>query len=123
MNLLIHNEWQPDNEAMTMTVHVLVTDLVNFKMPRALPEGTKKFGDALKSFINHQAKEIPLSFQFELSKNDFLDLKDIDTVAIFNGLWRSIDPGPDGQKPQKLRSNLGYGHVRSGYDYGYQKAL
>jgi hypothetical protein len=82
MNVSVTNEWQVEADEITMTVQVLVIDLLKFDLPSLLPTSTTRFADALNIFINHQVKEIPLAFQFKLRKDDFMNLKDIDTVGI-----------------------------------------
>lgn len=82
LNLMVSHEWLRDDDELTMTVQVLVLDLVNLEWPALMPPGSKIFADALSTLLNHQIKEIPIAFQFKARKDDFMKLKDIDTAGI-----------------------------------------
>jgi hypothetical protein len=86
LNISVSNEWLVNYDDITMTVQILIFDLLNFRSPALLPVPTKLLADALSVFINHQinnkVQEIPVSFQFKLRKDNFLDLKDINISDI-----------------------------------------
>lgn len=90
MNVVVSNEWQLEADEMTMTVQVLILDLVNFELPAILPVPTRMLADALGILINQQVKEIPIAFQFKLRKDDFMNLKDIDTAAILTAFAEAL---------------------------------
>ena len=82
MDILVTSQWQAQEEDIMMTCQVLVSDLVNLELPEFMPVPTKMFADALSILFNSQVKEIPIAFQFNVRKDDFLDLLGLDTTAI-----------------------------------------
>ncbi|PIQ23229.1 hypothetical protein COW36_18965 [bacterium (Candidatus Blackallbacteria) CG17_big_fil_post_rev_8_21_14_2_50_48_46] len=94
MDLLVTNEWLPDQDEIGMNVQVWVHDLVNFKQPKFLPAPTKALADAMGILINRQVKTIPLAFQFSVRKDDFMEISRIDAsgmvIAFAEALSKAI---------------------------------
>lgn len=90
MNLQFSNQWRLDDDEISLSVQVLITDLVNLELPGMIPASTKFIADTLSLLINHQVKEIPIAFQFKARKDDFMDLTRIDTARILTAFTEAL---------------------------------
>lgn len=90
MNIIVNNEWMVDEDVITMDVQVLVTDLVNFQLPKMVPAPTQKFAETLGVLLNHQVKDIPLSLTFKVRKDDFMDLASLDATGVLNAFANAL---------------------------------
>lgn len=90
MDLMVTNQWLVEEEEITMTFQVLISELVNLELPEFLPVTTKMFADALSVLFNSQVKELPIAFQFKVRKDDFMDLLGLDTTAIMTAFAEAL---------------------------------
>jgi len=90
LDLAVSTEWLADSDEISLTVQVLIVELLNFELPRLLPGGTQLLADALSVFINQQVKEIPIVLQFKLRKEDIMNLRDIDTVRLMTAFSEAL---------------------------------
>lgn len=90
LNVVMTTEWLADSDEIYLNLQVLIVDLVHFEWPSRLPMGPQLLADALNALINQQVKEIPIVLQFKLRKDDFVNLRDIDTVRLMTAFAEAL---------------------------------
>ena len=90
MNLLVTTEWFLDSDEVTLNLQGLIVDLVSFDRSSLIPPGAQVMVDLVSVLVNQQVREIPIRLQFKLRKDEFLNLKDINTVRLMTAFAEAL---------------------------------
>lgn len=92
MDLRLKNDWNlNESNQVNMACHLVLKEVLTSNIPTNLPLPAQILTDSLTILMNNKVQEIPVSFEFNVKKDDFLDLMAIDTIGLFNAFSEALN--------------------------------